>query len=45
MSGITVGIDGSAHSSRALEWALNEGATRERPGRLHGAVRSSPGWG
>ena len=28
MSGITVGIDGSAHSSRALEWALNEGAIR-----------------
>src|SRR5215469_9714572 len=31
MSGITVGIDGSAHSSRALEWALNEGATRHAP--------------
>ena len=28
MSGITVGIDGSAHSSRALEWALNEAAVR-----------------
>jgi nucleotide-binding universal stress UspA family protein len=28
MSGITVGIDGSSHSARALEWALNEAATR-----------------
>ena len=24
MSGITVGIDGSSHSARALEWALKE---------------------
>src|SRR5262249_58907154 len=31
MSGITVGIDGSAHSSRALEWALNEAAARHAP--------------
>ena len=31
MSGITVGIDGSAHSSRALEWALKEGAIRHAP--------------
>jgi nucleotide-binding universal stress UspA family protein len=31
MSGITVGIDGSAHSSRALEWALNEAAVRHAP--------------
>jgi nucleotide-binding universal stress UspA family protein len=28
MPGITVGIDGSSHSVRALEWALNEGAIR-----------------
>jgi len=28
MSGITVGIDGSSHSARALEWALNEAAIR-----------------
>lgn len=28
MPGITVGIDGSAHSARALEWAIREGATR-----------------
>ena len=26
MSGIIVGIDGSAHSARALEWAFKEGA-------------------
>ncbi len=31
MSGITVGIDRSAHSSRALEWALNEAAVRRAP--------------
>ena len=31
MPGITVGIDGSAHSSRALEWALNEAAVRHAP--------------
>ena len=31
MSGITVGIDGSAHSSRALEWALNQAAARHAP--------------
>jgi len=31
MSGITVGIDGSAHSSHVLEWALKEGATRHAP--------------
>jgi nucleotide-binding universal stress UspA family protein len=28
MSGITVGIDGSSHSARALEWALNEAAIK-----------------
>jgi nucleotide-binding universal stress UspA family protein len=28
MSGITVGIDGSSHSARALEWALNEAAMK-----------------
>ena len=27
MPGITVGIDGSSHSARALEWALTEAAT------------------
>jgi len=31
MSGITVGIDGSAHSARALEWAIHEAAIRHAP--------------
>jgi nucleotide-binding universal stress UspA family protein len=31
MSGITVGIDGSNHSVRALEWAANEAAVRHAP--------------
>ena len=31
MPGITVGIDGSSHSARALEWALNEAAIRHAP--------------
>ena len=31
MSGIIVGIDGSAHSRRALEWAVKEAAIRRAP--------------
>jgi nucleotide-binding universal stress UspA family protein len=31
MSGVIVGIDGSSHSARALEWALNEAAIRHAP--------------
>jgi nucleotide-binding universal stress UspA family protein len=31
MSGITVGIDGSAHSAYALEWAVKEAAIRHAP--------------
>jgi nucleotide-binding universal stress UspA family protein len=31
MSGIIVGIDGSAHSRRALEWAIGEAAIRHTP--------------
>jgi nucleotide-binding universal stress UspA family protein len=31
MSGIIVGIDGSSHSRRALEWAINEAAIRHMP--------------
>ena len=31
MSGIKVGIDGSAHSARALEWAIREAAVRHAP--------------
>ncbi len=31
MSGIIVGIDGSAHSQRALEWAVREAAVHQVP--------------
>jgi nucleotide-binding universal stress UspA family protein len=31
MAGILVGIDGSDHSRRALEWAVNEAAIRNAP--------------
>jgi nucleotide-binding universal stress UspA family protein len=31
MPGILVGIDGSAHSRQALEWAVNEAAGRHAP--------------
>ncbi len=31
MSGIIVGIDGSGHSRRALEWAMREAAIRHAP--------------
>jgi nucleotide-binding universal stress UspA family protein len=31
MPGILVGIDGSDHSERALEWAMKEGAMRHQP--------------
>jgi nucleotide-binding universal stress UspA family protein len=31
MSGIVVGIDGSGHSERALEWAAREAALRQVP--------------
>jgi len=31
MPGIVVGIDGSGHSQRALEWALKEAAIRQTP--------------
>jgi nucleotide-binding universal stress UspA family protein len=31
MPGIIVGIDGSGHSRRALEWAMNEAAVRQVP--------------
>jgi nucleotide-binding universal stress UspA family protein len=42
MSGIVVGIDGSGHSRRALEWALREGTLRHLPVTVlavHEAVR------
>ncbi len=31
MSGILVGVDGSGHSQRALEWAMKEAALRQVP--------------
>jgi nucleotide-binding universal stress UspA family protein len=31
MSGIIVGVDGSAHSGCALEWAMNEAVLRRAP--------------
>jgi nucleotide-binding universal stress UspA family protein len=31
MSGIVVGVDGSGHSQRALEWAVKEAAIRHAP--------------
>ena len=31
MPGIIVGVDGSGHSQRALEWAMREAAVRETP--------------
>lgn len=31
MSGIIVGVDGSGHSQRALEWAMTEAAVRKVP--------------
>jgi len=31
MPGIVVGVDGSGHSQRALEWAMKEAAVRETP--------------
>lgn len=31
MPGIIVGVDGSGHSQRALEWAMNEAAMRHSP--------------
>jgi nucleotide-binding universal stress UspA family protein len=34
MSGIVVGIDGSGHSGRALEWAVREAAVRQAPLRV-----------
>jgi nucleotide-binding universal stress UspA family protein len=34
MSGIIVGIDGSTHSERALEWAVHEAAIRQVPLRV-----------
>ena len=47
MSGIIVGIDGSGHSQRALEWAFKEAALRHVPVTVftvHQAVRDNLGF-
>lgn len=46
MSGIIVGIDGSRHSQRALEWAVREAAVRQQPLRVLAVYRMAAGyWG
>jgi nucleotide-binding universal stress UspA family protein len=46
MSGIVVGIDGSRHSQRALEWAVREAAVRRAPLTVIAAYRPASGfWG
>jgi nucleotide-binding universal stress UspA family protein len=46
MSGITVGIDGSAHAQRALEWAVKEAEVRGEPLTVLTVWRTAVGyWG
>jgi nucleotide-binding universal stress UspA family protein len=44
MPGIIVGIDGSAHSRRALEWAINEAAIRQAPVTVLTVHQAVAGW-
>jgi nucleotide-binding universal stress UspA family protein len=44
MSGILVGIDGSNHSERALEWAIKEAALRHAPLRVLAVHTVLKGW-
>jgi nucleotide-binding universal stress UspA family protein len=44
MPGIIVGIDGSAHSRRALEWAVNEAAIRQTPVTVLTVHQAVAGW-
>jgi nucleotide-binding universal stress UspA family protein len=44
MSGILVGIDGSHHSERALEWAIKEAAMRHAPLRVLAVHPVIKGW-
>src|SRR5438034_11238731 len=47
MSGIIVGVDGSGHSQRALEWAMKEAALRHVPVTVftvHQAIRDNLGF-
>jgi nucleotide-binding universal stress UspA family protein len=48
MRGIIVGVDGSGHSQRALEWAMKEAAVRHSPlsvVTVHQLVRGYSGYG
>jgi nucleotide-binding universal stress UspA family protein len=44
MSGIIVGVDGSSHSQRALEWAVHEAAVRQLPVRVVTVYRTAVGY-
>lgn len=44
MSGILVGLDGSHHSERALEWAAKEAAVRHAPLRVLAVHVVPAGW-
>jgi nucleotide-binding universal stress UspA family protein len=45
MPGIIVGIDGSDHSHRALEWAVSEAAIRNAPLTVIAVNQAVVGWG
>ena len=44
MSGILVGVDGSGHSERALEWAAKEAAIRHTPLTVLAVHQAVHGW-
>jgi len=44
MPGIIVGIDGSVHSHRALEWAISEAATHRLPLTVLTVAQATRGW-
>lgn len=44
MSGIIVGVDGSGHSQRALEWAAREAAVRHTPLTVLTVHQAVAGW-
>jgi nucleotide-binding universal stress UspA family protein len=45
MPGILVGIDGSGHSQRALEWAVKEAVLRHVPLTVLAVHQAVTGWG
>jgi nucleotide-binding universal stress UspA family protein len=45
MSGIIVGVDGSGHSQRALEWAAREAALRQASLTVLNVQQVHAGWG